>query len=287
MPHNILFYFVFLSQIILVSWYFPGKILGRVKSVLETYPPSEYPKLYPKPIEVYETGQRIYRIINQIILVVGFILLFAVGLWDYSSDGRISDLLPFVYFMVQMIPLMLMEVSGFAYFKLMRQADSRTRRKAELQPRRLFDYISPTMFGAAIFMNIACILYYLYIDQFQFQWGSDTFVISVTLIAMNSLFAGIIYWNLSGKKMDPYQSGKDRMRQIESTVKSLVFVSIGASIFIMVAAGINEFNLDYLEPSIMSLYLQLIALVSVGTTLRTLRIEDIDFDVYKKDVSVT
>lgn len=194
--------------------------------------------------------------------------------------------MPFFYFMVQVAPLMLVELSEFAYFKLMRKADSRTRRKAELHPRRLFDFISPTIFGTAIFMNIACIFYYLYIDQFQFHWGNDTFVISIALIAMNALFAGIIYWNLSGKKMDPYQSSKDRIRQIENTVKSLVFVSIGASIFIMVTAGINEFNLDHLEPSIMSLYLQLIALVSVGTRLRTLRIENIDFDVYKEDVSV-
>ena len=287
MPHNILFYFVFLSQIILVSSYFPRKLLGRMKSVLETYPPSKYPKLYPKPIEVYETRQRIYRIMNQIILVAGFILMFAVGLWDYSSDGTVSDFFPFVYWMVQVIPLMLMEISGYAYFKLMRKADLRTRRKAELRPRRLFDFISPTIFGTAIFMNIACILYYLYIDQFQFHWGSDAFVTSITLIAMNTFFAGIIYWNLSGKKLDPYQSSKDRTRQIEATVKSLVFVSIGASIFIIVAAVINEYDLDYLEPSIMSLYLQLIALVSLGTLLRTLRIEDINFDVYKEDVSVT
>lgn len=194
--------------------------------------------------------------------------------------------MPFFYFMVQVAPLMLVELSEFAYFKLMRKADSRTKRKAELHPRRLFDFISPTIFGTAIFMNIACIFYYLYIDQFQFHWANDTFVISIALIAMNALFAGIIYWNLSGKKMDPYQSSKDRIRQIENTVKSLVFVSIGASIFIMVTAGINEFNLDHLEPSIMSLYLQLIALVSVGTRLRTLRIENIDFDVYKEDVSV-
>ena len=287
MPHNILFYFVFLSQIILVSSYFPRKLLGRMKSVLETYPPSKYPKLYPKPIEVYETGQRNYRIMNQIILVAGFILMIAVGLWDYSSDGTVSDLFPFFYFMVQVIPLMLMEISGFAYFKLMRKVDLRTRRMAELQPRRLFDFISPTIFGVAIFMNIACILFYLYIDQFQFHWGSDAFVISITLIAMNTLFAGIIYWNLSGKKLDPYQSSKDRIRQIEASVRSLVFVSIGASIFIIITAVINQFNLDYLEPSIMSLYLQLIALASVGTTLRALRIEDIDFDVYKEDVSVT
>jgi len=44
---NIIFYIAFLGQIYILSWYFPGKILDRMKTVLETYPPAEYPRLYP------------------------------------------------------------------------------------------------------------------------------------------------------------------------------------------------------------------------------------------------
>ena len=64
MPDNTLFYFVFLSQIILLSLYFPRKMLSRIKYVFKTYPPSEYPKLYPEPIEYYEKARRNYRKIN-------------------------------------------------------------------------------------------------------------------------------------------------------------------------------------------------------------------------------
>jgi hypothetical protein len=45
---NVIFYIAFLGQIFLVSYYFPGKILARIKFVRETYPPEQYPRLYPK-----------------------------------------------------------------------------------------------------------------------------------------------------------------------------------------------------------------------------------------------
>ena len=41
MPDNILFYAVFLSQILLLSFYFPRKMLKRISYVLATYPPSQ------------------------------------------------------------------------------------------------------------------------------------------------------------------------------------------------------------------------------------------------------
>ncbi len=287
MLDNILFYFVFLSQIILISFYYPKQITRRIKYVLETYPPSEYPKLYPKNIAYYDIGQRIFRVINQVIFVLGFIILFLIGLWDNSSDGKISEVIPLVYFFIQMAPLILIELSEFAYFKLMRKANVRTTRKAELLPRRLFDFISPKVVALAVLMNIACIAFFYSLHQFQFDLSNDTFVIAITLTASNIIFAGIIFWNLYGKKLNPHQATKDRIRQIEITVKSLVYMSIAASVFLIISEGVDELNLDYLEPSIMSLYLQFIILIGLGSLLRNLRIENIDFEVYKNDVSAT
>ena len=61
---NILFYFLFLSQIILISFYFPRKMLKRIKYVLAKYPPEQYPNLYPKPGEYYEKIQHLYKYAN-------------------------------------------------------------------------------------------------------------------------------------------------------------------------------------------------------------------------------
>lgn len=113
MPDSSLFYFVFLGQILLISMYFPRKILGRMRHVIKTYPPSKYPRLYPKPIEYYEKGQRNYRVINQAIFVLGFILMFAFGLWGYPDEGKIARLIPVIFGVLQIFPLIGMEISEF------------------------------------------------------------------------------------------------------------------------------------------------------------------------------
>jgi len=285
MPDNILFYFVFLSQILLVSYYYPKQILSRVTHVLRTYPPSEYPKLYLKDMAYYKIGQTVYRFVNLIILAIGFIILVIIGIWDNSSNGKISEAIPVAYFFVQMAPLLIMEASSFAYFKLMRKADIRTTRKADLQPRRLFDFVSPIFVTIAVFLFIVCIGFYHTINPFRFDPSNDTFVIAITMILSNLLFAGIIFWNLYGKKLDPYQAGKDRLKQIEITVKSLVYMSIAASIFLIIFEAMDEFNLDYLEPVLMSIYFQFIIFLGLGSMLRNYNMEDMNFDVYKENGS--
>ena len=47
MSIHILFYALFLSQIILISYYYPKQIIKRIDGVLKNYPPEDYPKLYP------------------------------------------------------------------------------------------------------------------------------------------------------------------------------------------------------------------------------------------------
>ncbi len=287
MSDNILFLIVFLSQIFLLSLYFPRKILGRMRYVRKTYPPSQYPKLYTKPIEYYEKEQRNYQIINQIIFVAGLMLIFAVWVWDFSSYGKLASLLPIVFGMIQMLPVIRLEISETSQFKLMRKANLRTTRKAELRPRRLFDFISPTMFCLAIFMYIAAIFLDLYWHQFNFHWGHDTFERAMFLTAGYFLFSTIIVLNLHGKKKNPHEAYEDRTRQIEFILKSQIYAGIAMSVIFMTVAAGDVFDMDSLEPSLMSLYFQSIAWISIGSKLRTLRIENIDFDVYKEDVSVT
>ncbi len=95
------------------------------------------------------------------------------------------------YFMVQFFPMILIEIWSFKYYKLMRKADSRTTRKAELNPRRLFDFISPTMIGMAMLVYFAFIVLILYIRQFEFPWfGGYWNIVGVTV--GNLFFAGII-----------------------------------------------------------------------------------------------
>ena len=275
--NNILFYFVFLSQIILISFYFPRKMLKRMKYVLATYPPSQYPKLYPRPSGYYGKMQRYYKNGNLFIFLIG--LFFMAALLSDSTSINWDNVV-FIYFMIQFLPMMIMEIGSFKYYGLMRKADSRSTRKAELRPRRLFDFISPTLIGLTVFVYFAFIAFILYVQQFDFPWfGGYGNILGMT--GGNLFFALIVIWNIYGKKQDPYQAYEDRINQIKLIVNQMVFISIAMTIYITIVIALASLDLRSLEPMIMSLYFQLIAVVG----LRTLRIDDINFEVYKLDPS--
>jgi hypothetical protein len=281
---NILFYFLFLGQILLISWYFPRKLLGRMKSVLETYPPSEYPKLYPKPLEYYKLGHWVFKLINRVILLLGFIILFAiifvVDHAGFADDGYISEAWPAAFGMIQFLPLALLEFSEFSQFKLMRQANAATTRTAELRRRRLFDFISPSVLGLAVFLYLATIFFYLYAAEFVFEWGplAQAMVVTVSNLALLTMGA----WHLYGRKLNPHQTTGDRTRQIAVNLNSLLYVSMALSVFLMTLAAVDAFELDFLGAILMSLYFQIIVFLSIGQVLRGLKLEDIDFNVYKE-----
>ncbi len=279
MQENILFYVVFISQAVLVSFYFPRVILKKLKILTNKYPPVRYPKLYPASLDQKEFGMSSYRILNNIIFVFGIGFILFVIRWDLKNEGEIDQVIPFIYFLFQIIPMVLMELKGVSYFNLMKKANKSTTRKAQLIPRELFNFVSPIMVSLAIVSNLSCITFYYYLNSFELS--GDILVIASALILSNCLYVLVIYMNLKGKKKDPHQTSHDRIRQISITIKSLVYMSIGASIFIMLTAAINEYNLEYIESVMMSLYLQLTVIYSITIQLRTFDIDKINFDVYK------
>ncbi|MCP4724096.1 MAG: hypothetical protein GY863_03620 [bacterium] len=280
MFENIFIYVVFLSQALLISYYFPRKMLSRIKYVFEKYPPSGYPRLYPKPFEYYEKARRNYKYMNLFILIAGLSLMAVMLGYPRSGEWDVGTIV-FAYFMLQVFPLMLIEMRSFKYYQLMRQTDSRTTRKAELQPRRLLDFIEPKLFGIAMLVYIAFILFVLYIRQFEYPWfGGIGNMVGVT--GINLFFAVIIVWNIYGKKLDPYQAYEDRKRQIELIAKQMVFTSIAATTYIAIDVVIAILDLGNHHPAVMSVYFQVLAVIA----FRTLRIDTINFEVYKEEPSL-
>ena len=281
MPEHMLFHFVFLCQVLLISFYYPRRILKRMRYVFDTYPPSTYPKLYPRPIEYYEKARRNYRIMNLCVLVAGLLTL-AVLLGYSRRSGKWDHVIAMWFFLVQFIPVMLLDLSSLKESRLMRNADPRTTRKAELHPRHLFDFVSPAMIGVATITYIAFVLLVLYIRQFDFPWfGGYWNIVGVTIV--NLCFAGIIFRYMYGKKLNPHQAYEDRMSQIETIVTILVFVSIAATLFIALNVVLAALELRDLQPIVQSLYFQLLAVIC----FRAYRIDYKNYDVYKEDPLVT
>ena len=160
----------------------------------------------------------------------------------------------------------------------MRKANSRATRRAELQPRRLFDFVSPALLALAALVYVAFIVLIIYIDQFEFSWfGGYWNIVGTT--AINLVFAGVVIWKMYGKKLDPHQAYEDRIRHIEVTVKTLLLISIVATLFLAITIVLASLDLRNFEPIAVSLYLQLIVVLG----LRNYRIDNIDFEVYKEE----
>ena len=275
------FYAVFISQILIFSHY-THKMLKRIKYVAVHYPPTTHPKLYPNisiddaKIKV-KKGLRLFKFMNISIFIIGCTLVIAAMMTGYEPLGNGEEDFVALYAILQFSPLIILEISSFKHFKMMRNANEDSTRKADLQPRHFFDFIAIPIFCIAALMFIASIAFELYIGE--------TFFLIITLFVVHIYFAILIIWNLHGKKLDPHLASKDRIKQISLIIKTSVFTSIGISIFFMSDSAVDYFNLDYLDPLIISIYFQAIAIVGIGTIFRTTKIEDFDFDVYKSDAA--
>lgn len=276
---DILFGLVFLSQILLISFYLPKRMLGRIRSVMTSYPPEKYPRLYPKPLAYYQKAQVHFQYINFFIMAVGFILLFV---WAKDVTNNDWGGIVAAYFMFQCIPLILVEISAYKHYQLMQQADARTTRKAALQPRRLFDIVSPVLLGIAGFVYLAFILFIHYVNQFEFPWfGGYLNIVGIT--ALNLFLAGAAAWHLYGKTRDPYQAYEDRISHIKVIAKQMVLISILATLFVMISITLAALEMRHLMPISKSIYFQLIILLS----FRSLHIDEINFEVYKEEPLAT
>ena len=97
--------------------------------------------------------------------------------------------------------------------------------------------------------------------------------------AVNLFFAGVIVQSMYGKKKDPYQAHEDRIRQIKLNIKVLVLTSIMATVFVAMAIVLQALDFGHLIPIFLSLYCQLLALIS----FRAFRIDNVNFEVYRED----
>lgn len=273
-----LFYLVFAGQIALLSVYIPWRITSRMRRVHRAYPMADYPKMYPLPERRYYTGEVLYRWVNHGIAAIGvallLVIMFVVDHSTFADDGYISELWPAAYAGLQLVPILALEISGLRQYRKMR-ADSSSRR-ATLQPRRLTRLIPAWL----LLLAVACFALAVYLDYYAnngvLEWDK-----ALAFLAANVFMAAVAAWTVFGRKQDPHQAATDRARANSAVLHSMVYVSIVMSLFYMSTALDQMFDLDSFDAVMMSLYFQAVGWLSIGTMLRRVRVEDIDFDVYK------
>lgn len=161
-----LFYLAFLSQIFVLSWWLPGRLLTHMRHV--------------------------------------FAVMFWVDHSTFADDGYISEAWPAAYGVLQFLPLMLLEISEFGHLKLMCKASVVTKRVADLQRRQLTDLVWPALLASALLAFAGAVVFDLYVHGFAVGWGHDTVQRAVVMFVTNALLAVVGAWHLYARKLDPH-----------------------------------------------------------------------------------
>ena len=288
----ILFFIVFASQVLLISWLYPRRVFSRRRLVLQNYPPSTHPKMYLQPIEYYERRLRNYARLNHAIVVAGFLIIVGLALgtlgagwsgaivtpWSPSGEWD-AALVPF--FLVQWIGALYYELSMLKHNKARAQAAPPRVRTTELRRRRLFDFVSPAMLIAAVLANVAYVAFVLWYRRFGFSWF--TAAGNIVLIAVMVVMMGaVVAITLRAPRPDHYQAHQDRLELMRLVVNQAVGFSIAFPVVFAIQLIVKLYDPDFLEPVVASLATQIVSLAWLGPAYRY-RVDKIDFDVYKQD----
>ncbi|WP_339860504.1 hypothetical protein [Paremcibacter congregatus] len=286
MTLTILFYLIFISQIFLLSYYFPKKIMGRIKYICAKYPPADYPKLYPGSAATKIPGHLIfYKALNGAAFLIGLLLLIWGMATGYRPEGHGEETIVTFYAVLQYASLILLSIWEFRNFKKMRQLNNSTTRTADLQPRRLFDFLSPGWFMLAAVLLLMTLVFTYTVTDFTENGLSDVFAKFAGPVLVNVYFLVFGRWFIYGRKLNPHQTAEDRRREITISVKSMVFTSIMISLFFIADEAVKTFDMAHLQPALWSVYFQLIGALSFSVMLHSDLIKNMDFSVYRKDAS--
>ncbi len=284
-----LYALVFLIQIYIASIHYPGKMVERARYVLTHFPPETYPKCYPgaqSPNYVANQMKRLERYLaaNYVIAGVGLALIGVMIFSGYtpSPKGGLEGVVV-LCFMVQAVPLLALSVHESIQHKRMRQAFNETKRSAELKPRRLFDFISPGYVITALAFYCAWLVFYLFANDSGDASPMERLITIGGVTAMNVLFAIAINRYLAGQGANPYHSTNDNNRITGITIRVMVLASIGASLSLIVFQAADTFAFEAFDPIIASLYMQLCLIFGVGELLRNIQVEELDFEVYRRE----
>lgn len=271
-----LFLAIFLVQILTMSVLYPSWLSRAVRAGLESIPADRLAEYYPG-VDVYLAHQRFltrYRWANMVVAVLGLLLLcwFFVHMnrpgWDEGAVGAVGAVLT-GYFFLQNFPTLLIAWFTVRFNKVHRRSIPESRRKAVLQRRALFDFVSPLTVGLAAlsYSLFAAFMFYVARDPFPGFAGP---LANIGIVTAGYILLGfIVYRQIYGRKTDPLQTHANRMHTISFKVNTIVWACILAPLFVSLTIARQLLDLETWGPFVGSLVFLICGLLGFrGLTLR-------------------
>jgi hypothetical protein len=242
---------MFTVQILMMSVLFPAWLAKAARAKAAEFPAERFTQLYPgiDHGQVRERYLRRYRIANAVIVVLGLVLMG--GLFNYLQrldwdDGPVEALAG-VYFLVQASPLLLAAVLSVRYSKVL-ESLLENKRKASLQRRGLFDFVSPFAVFLAVLSYFLFAAYVLYIarDPFPGFAGPLVNVGLMTLVYASQAFG--VYWLLYRKRPEPLESTASRVHTMGVGARGCVYMCIACAVNLSINFTLVRLDMQRWEP---------------------------------------
>lgn len=233
----------FMVQIVAMSLLHPIWFSRAVRLQSARYPAERFAQFFPG-VDLDIARERFltrYRVLNAGIAVLGLLLLgWLFGYMrrtDWDHDTVIVLLA--VYFAVQMAPICFVAwgASRFKH-KVLEQSMPEGKRRANLQRRGLFDFVSPAVVVVAVLSYFLFAAFVIYVQQKPFPGFALIGVLTLVYVSQ----ALVVYTTLYGKKINPLETNADSVRMSGLGVKACVYGCIVCAVFFAVV-----FTLDLLD----------------------------------------
>jgi hypothetical protein len=261
----------FAVQVLVVSVLYPAWLIRYMRMQATTIPAERLAQLYPG-IDFDVARERFltrYRALSAGIAVLGLLLwswLFSDMRRPDWHEGSVEILITLYFLAAQMLPVGLVAWLGVRFNRDLTRSLPEGKRKAVLQRRGLFDFVSPFVVVVAVLGYFLFAGFVIYLRQHPFAGFAGLVNIgAITLVyAVNAL---CVYTMLYGKKPNPFEPHADRVHTIGRVVKGSVYSCIVVVVYLSLNFSLRLLHLEKWEPFALSVFLLLgTLLASMGFT---------------------
>jgi len=265
----------FTVQILATSILYPALFIRFVRARTLSLPAERLAQMYPG-VDVARAQERFltrYSALHTIIAVIGLLLL--AWLFGYVRrpqwhDGPIKVLITVYFLVAQMVPLGLIVLGGVRFNAEHKHALPDTKRKAMLERRALFDFISPFAVVVAVVLYFLFAAFVFYFRQQPFPGFAGLITLAcVTLIY--ALIAVVVYAMVYGRNRNPLDTYAGRLHSIGVAVKSGVYTCIVTVVYLSLNLGLRMLDLQRWQLFGLSVFFVACALLSSLTVIKPLR----------------
>ncbi|HKE97041.1 MAG TPA: hypothetical protein VKB34_22220 [Povalibacter sp.] len=243
-----------------VSVLVPSGFIRSIRAKTRTIPTEHFAALGIDFDRIQARYLARYRVVSVVIAVVGVLLLAWLSNYMLHTDWHRNTVtaLVFGYAMLMSPPMIHISRLQYKYYKQVRNAFPDGKRKATLQRRRLFDFVSPMVVSLAVLAYFLFAGLVIYLRQHPFP-GFGGFANLGIITIMYAFNAFLIFKQMYGRK-HPLQTQEDRVLTLGAKIRLYVYLTLFIVVFVSLRLTLSALGLNQWAPFSQCVYVLVIAL---------------------------